>query len=426
MLRHDGAPPLARASFARMRAEASAGPMVVHEAELEAVGTLVSLDALPPPPSCPEDVVCLRLNGGLGTSMGLSGPKALLPVRGERTFLDVLVDQAHATGQSLALMDSFHTMRATGRALAERSVDLPRFVQHRVPRLDPTTLQPVDLGTASWAPPGHGDFFLALQTRGVIDRWIDQGMRTVFVANVDNVGARFDARIPAWMRAQGLPMVMEVTRRTAADRKGGHLVRRSGRYGLRETAQVAPGERHHFKNIQRHQWFNTNNLWFDLVLLRRALRACDGLPPLPVFTNPKTVLGRSIVQLESALGSSLGWLEGATPLAVDRDRFCPVKTTGDLLRVRSDATEVASDGSLRSVGPPPVVQLDPRHYQTVEDLDRHFPHGPPSLRDCTRIELQGPVTFEAGVVCEGEVVIATDTPLVVQAGTRLGGVLQAA
>lgn len=403
-----------------MQVKAASGPAVVREEDLEPVGPVPTLDGLPLPRRVPAGVVCLRLNGGLGTSMGLTGPKALLPVRGERTFLDVLVEQSEAVGQPLALMDSFHTMRATGWALAERGAAVPRFLQHRVPRLDPVTLQPVDLGPASWSPPGHGDLFVALQTRGVLDRWLEQGMRTLFVSNCDNLGARFDPRIPAWMQSRGLPMVMEVTRRTEADRNGGHLVRRGGRWGLRETAQVAEGERSHFEDIGRHRWFNTNNLWFDLVALRRALRSCGGVPPLPVFTNPKTVQGRDIVQLESAMGSALGWLEGATPLAVDRGRFCPVKTTADLLRVRSDATEEGPDGSLRPVGRPPVVQLDPRFYKTVEQLDQRFPHGPPSLRRCRRFEVRGDVTFEAGVVCEGNVVIETEVPLVVRSGARLG------
>ena len=40
-----------------------------------------------------EKLVVLKLNGGLGTSMGCKGPKSLIAVRGEHTFLDLTVQQ---------------------------------------------------------------------------------------------------------------------------------------------------------------------------------------------------------------------------------------------------------------------------------------------------------------------------------------------
>jgi len=38
-------------------------------------------------------LVVLKLNGGLGTSMGCKGPKSIISVRNELTFLDLTVQQ---------------------------------------------------------------------------------------------------------------------------------------------------------------------------------------------------------------------------------------------------------------------------------------------------------------------------------------------
>jgi UTP--glucose-1-phosphate uridylyltransferase len=82
-----------------------------------------------------------------------------------------------------------------------------------------------------------------------------------------------------------------------------------------------------------------------------------------------------------------------------------VKTTNDLLVVRSDAYELTSDGQLRpsSDGPLPVVSLDDDFYKLLPDFERRFPAGPPSLRHCRRLEVDGDVVFGACVVAEGEV-----------------------
>ena len=78
-------------------------------------------------------------------------------------------------------------------------------------------------------------------------------------------------------------------------------------------------------------------------------------------------------QIETAMGAALGVIEGARALRVPRDRFTPVKTTNDLLALRSDAYEVADDGRVVLVaerdGSPPVVDLDPDHFKLVADFE---------------------------------------------------------
>ena len=206
---------------------------------------------------------------------------------------------------------------------------------------------------------------------------------------------------------------MEVAERTTADRKGGHLARRrsDGRLLLRESAQCPKAEEAQFQDIQVHRFFNTNNLWLRLDHLKPALQGNGGSLSLPLITNSKTIDPRDpnsprVLQLESAMGAAIECFPQTGALVVPRTRFAPVKTTSDLLALRSDAYHVTED--LRLVldesreGQPPVVDLDGR-YKMIADFEKCFPNGVPSLVRCRSIKIEGPMRFEAGVTCEGNV-----------------------
>ena len=205
---------------------------------------------------------------------------------------------------------------------------------------------------------------------------------------------------------------MEVTRRTAADRKGGHLAVRKadGRFLLREVAQCPEEDLEAFQDIGRHCYFNTNSLWIRLDLLKIQLEADEGALPLPMIKNQKTVDPRDkastpVIQLESAMGAAIECFEGASAIDVPRDRFAPVKTTADLLALRSDAYEVLENGQVRLAasrhGVPPLITLS-EHYKLVDEIETM---GFPGLIDCRSLTIQGPVHFEPGVVLRGDVVI---------------------
>jgi len=105
------------------------------------------------------------------------------------------------------------------------------------------------------------------------------------------------------------------------------------------------------------------------------------------------------------MGAAIGSIPGARAVHVPRSRFAPVKTTDDLLVVRSDAYRLISDGQLRPAfdGPAPIVGLDKHFYKLLPGFEQRFPAGPPSLRRCRRFEVDGDVTFGAGVVAVGDV-----------------------
>ena len=386
-----------------------------------------------------DRLVVVKVNGGLGTSMGLAGPKALLEVKPGRSFLDILAMQVLALRERygarlpLVLMNSASTQERSLEALRrhdglrEQGVPLD-FLQGREPKLRADDLMPVEWPAdpdLEWCPPGHGDIYTALAATGTLDALLDAGLRWCFVSNSDNLGALADVRLAAWVADEEVPFVMEAVRGTPADRKGGHLALRDGQVVLRETAQVPDGDTS-FGDVDRWRWYNSNNLWLDLQALKDLQSADAAAPELTLIVNRKTVDPRDktstkVIQLEPAMGAAVSTIRGATAVEVPRSRFAPVKTTNDLLVVRSDAYELAGDGRMEPVAEVagPVVTLDDEFFKMVPDFERRFPDGAPSLRRCTRLDVEGDVTFGAGVVCEGAVRVSG--PTAVPAGERLSG-----
>jgi UTP--glucose-1-phosphate uridylyltransferase len=418
---------------------------LIDEASIEPVGELTQLSELPSAGAAVDEAfaktVVIKLNGGLGTSMGMDRAKSLLPVKDGATFLDVMVRQVQALRERrgvtlpLLFMNSFRTQADTLAALrpyADLAVDgLPLdFMQSQEPKLRAEDLFPVEWPadpSLEWCPPGHADVYPSLLHTGLLAELIDRGYRWAFISNSDNLGAVPEPAIAGWMAAEGIPFLLESCRRTPADRKGGHLaVRRAdGRLVLRETAQTSPDDMAALQDLDRHRFCNTNNLWVDLPALQAQLEATDGVLDLPLIRNVKTVdpgdaSTPQVVQIESAMGSAVQAFAGARSLLVERDRFVPVKTTNDLLVLRSDVYELADGAFLRKTAPDrddPFVDLDPAHYKLVGQFEQRFPDGPPSLAEARRFVVRGDSTFGADVRVVGAVELtdAGDVP----AGTVL-------
>lgn len=391
------------------------------------------------------DTAIIKLNGGLGTSMGMDRAKSLLTVRNDGpggaslSFLDVIVGQVRAareaTGASLPLvvMNSFSTQDDTMAALGQYpdlAVDgLPlEFLQNREPKLRAEDLEPVEWPadpSLEWCPPGHGDLYTALHASGVLRALLEAGYRYASVSNSDNLGAAPDAAMAGWFAASGAPFAAEVARRTTADRKGGHLVVRNAddRLVLRETAQTPADDADAASDIDRHRYFNTNNLWFDLEALATELDRTDGVLELPLIRNDKTVdpadpSSTKVVQLESAMGAAVEVFDGAIAIEIDRSRFLPVKTTGDLLLLRSDVYSLGEDYRLTAQVDAPLITLS-GSYKLVHDFDARFPGGVPSLRDAESLTVDGDWTFGSGVYAVGAAALDS-TGGTVQDGAYVG------
>jgi UTP--glucose-1-phosphate uridylyltransferase len=414
---------------------------MLPEADIEPVTDVQQLADLPDADAPLDQAVVIKLNGGLGTSMGMTRAKSLIEAKDGLTFLDVIARQVielrdrSGARLPLVLMNSFYTRDDSLKALAEHpelESDVPAdFVQHKEPKIRADNLMPVewpDDPSREWTPPGHGDLYTALLTSGTLDALLEHGYRYAFVSNSDNLGAVVEPRILAWIASEGIPFAMEVTARTEADRKGGHIAFKDGRYILRETAQTPEEDLESLQDIGRHPYVNTNNLWIDLQALRDVLDERHGVLGLPLIVNRKTVdpgdkSTPEVFQLETAMGAAIGVFEGARPVAVSRQRFSPVKTTEDLLALRSDAYVLEPDASVELAperdGTPPVVDLDDDNYKLLRDFDAHFPAGAPSLVQCERLVVEGDVTFGRGVVVRGSVTVSG--PRRIEDGTVLEG-----
>ena len=384
---------------------------------------------------------CVRivLNGGLGTTMGLTGPKSLIKAKNGKNFLEIILQQADHSGVQLALMNSFNTHAATREALTLMNPPQAplQFVQHKFPKIQQTDLRPAtwpDHPELEWNPPGHGDVFTALHTSGMLANLLKAGIRYAFIHNLDNLGAQMEPGLLGYFGEHQFPFMMEVAEKTPADIKGGHLARhRNGRLILREAAQCPKDEISAFQDITRYRFFNTNNIWIDLEALSTIFEKEHTLH-LPMILNPKTVDPRNesspaVYQVETAMGAAISLFDGATAVRVPRSRFLPVKSCNDLLALRSDCYVLKNNCHLhlnparRSAGKPETVKikLDPKFYGKIDLLEQRFKEELPSLVDCEALSVEGDVYFESGVVIQGGVSIKNtqNQAAVIKKGTRI-------
>jgi UTP--glucose-1-phosphate uridylyltransferase len=436
------------AHYYRRLAEGEQG--MLPESELEPVDDVQDAAELPDDDegasAALDRTVVIKLNGGLGTSMGMTKAKSLLEVKDGHTFLDLIARQVLALRQRfparlpLLLMNSFRTRDESLGVLARYpniEVDLPLdFLQGKVPKLLADDLRPAswpDDPEHEWTPPGHGDIYTSLAGSGMLGRLLDAGYEYAFISNSDNLGAVVEPRVLAWFAAEELPFAMEVCPRTEADKKGGHIARRreDGGLVLRETAQTPDEDVAAFEDTERHPYFNTNNLWISLRALKAVLDEREGVLGLPMIVNRKTVdptdsSSPEVLQLESAMGAAIGEFEGAAAVLVPRGRFVPVKKASDLLVVRSDAYDLTDDWRIELAdgrdGRIPLVDLDD-HFKLLRDFEERFEHGPPSLRAADRLSVSGDVAFGRDVTVRGAVAIEHDGDerLVIADGTVLEG-----
>jgi len=417
---------------------------LINDAEIQPVadGEIPPLEALedyvPAGAQVLPRSVMIVLNGGLGTTMGLTRAKSLMRVKDGLTFLEIIVRQATRNRIRLALMNSFNTDRDTREALARIApAQAPlMFMQHKYPKVLRDGLAPARWPAdpeLEWNPPGHGDVFMALWVSGTLDRLLEEGIRYALIRNVDNLGATMEEALLGYLAAENLPFMMEVALKTPSDVKGGHIARhRSGRLILREAAQCPPEQMAAFIDIARYRFFNTNNVWVNLEALRALIRQ-SGRVRLPIILNPKTLDPRDaqsppVYQVETAMGAAIGLFEGAVAIRVPRTRFIPVKSTNELLAVRSDCY-VFSDRQLLVPNPQRTVEeiqirLDPAFFGHREMFNARIPAGgEPSLKDCRSLSVTGDVRFEPGVRLVGTVRITNNgrTQAVVPSGSVIEG-----
>ena len=373
------------------------------------------------------------LNGGLGTSMGLTRAKSLIQVKDGLSFLEIKLRQAEKLGAHLVFMNSFNTHADTQQAFAGMSgtTEPLCFIQNKFPKIIRADFSPAlwpQKPELEWNPPGHGDVYIALYASGLLEKLLEQGVEYAFISNSDNLGATLDASLLGYFSSQGFPFMMEVARRTPADRKGGHIARhKDGRIILREIAQCPEDECVAFQDIRRYGYFNTNNIWVNLPRLYSLIQK-QGALHLPLIMNPKTVDPRNanspqVYQIETAMGSAISLFKNAAVTRISDQRFYPVKKCNDLLAIQSDCYHITPDFNVVKNPARTLdriqISLDPAFFGTIDMYNERFKQGVPSLVNCESLDIQGDVFFEDNVVIKGRVIIRnnSDAPMVIKQGS---------
>lgn len=365
----------------------------------------------------------LKLNGGLGTTMGCVGPKSAIEVREGMSFLDLTVRQIEClntennTHLPLLLMDSFNTEAETGKIVRKyknRNVNIVPFKQSRFPRIKKDSSLPVPQhphdSKAGWYPPGHGDVYESLHQSGLLDELISQGVEYLFISNIDNLGATVDPSILDHMIETGAEFIMEVTDKTKADIKGGTIINYNGQVRLLEIAQVPSEHKSDFTAVKKFRIFNTNNIWVSTRAIKRVLQ--DNLLDLDVIVNHKIVedTGVKVIQLETAVGAAIKHFAGAHGVNVPRSRFLPVKSCSDLFLVQSDLYTLQHGNLImnpkRQFGTTPLVKLGD-HFKKVSQFLSRF-SSTPKIIELDHLTVTGDVFFGKDVVLKGTVIIVAN------------------
>ncbi|EPT02638.1 hypothetical protein FOMPIDRAFT_1047699 [Fomitopsis schrenkii] len=385
---------------------------------------IVPYDQLPqnPNPKNLNQLAVLKVNGGLGTSMGMTGAKSALEVKDDMTFLDLTVRQIehlnteHQVDVPLILMTSFNTHEDTLRIIkkyANQQLRITTFNQSRYPRIYKETLLPcpkiANDDKKHWYPPGHGDLYNALYHSGVLDQLLSQGKEYLFVSNSDNLGAVVDEAILQHMIDSQSEFIMEVTDKTKADVKGGTLIDYEGSIQLLEIAQVPSEHVEDFKSVRKFKIFNTNNLWINLKALKRIMEG-EGME-LDIIVNPKTTDdGVAVVQLETAAGAAIKHFHNGHGVNVPRARFLPVKSCSDLLLIKSDIYSL-EHGQLvlnenRMFSTTPVIKLGD-HFKKIAQFQKRFKKIP-KIIELDHLTVTGDVYFGRNVTLRGTVIIVAN------------------
>ena len=240
-----------------------------------------------------DKLAVVKLNGGLGTTMGCSGPKSLITVKNGRNFLEIALEQIdvlnkkYASNIPILLMESFNTLEETKKYLSNLDkkfgdLEVIQFEQAKCPRIFEKNLLPVMDATEKnnpdnlnnnefFYPPGHGNIFETLLTSNLADELLKKGKTVLFVSNIDNTGATVDPRFIKTLIEDKREYMMEVTEKTLADIKGGTLIKINGRLMHLEMPQVPPEGIDEFCSTKTFKIFNTNNIWIDLEAIRPRL-----------------------------------------------------------------------------------------------------------------------------------------------------------
>lgn len=350
----------------------------------------------------------IKLNGGLGTTMGLTGPKSKIEVRDGNNFIDLVIKQIkhfnckYESSVPLILMNSFNTQKETEKMIkGSKNITIKTFNQFKYPKISVNTKLPIT-GDKSFYPPGHGNLYEVLYQTKLLDELINEGKEYLFISNIDNLSSTIDLNILRILDKGKADFIMEVTDKTTADIKGGTLVKYNDVLRLIEVAMVPQDHVKEF--IKKFKVFNTNSLWINLKSLKEVVTKLK----LDIIQNRKVVDGQTVIQLETAVGSAIQYFKNPIGLKVSRERFSPVKSCSDLFLVESNLYKTDKGTLVRNekrlISGNPTVKFIGRNFNNFEKYKKTF-LDIPDIIDLDFLVLSGTISFGRKIVLKGTVVI---------------------
>lgn len=351
-------------------------------------------------------IAVIKLNGGLGTTMGCKGPKSLIPVKEGKTFLEIAVLQNKAlnarygSNVPIYLLNSFNTEKEIEnfKQVMKDKIDFKVFNQSKCPRIYEDTLMPVpesfdDYNEEAWYPPGHGNILHSLVNTGILDNLLKEGKEIAFISNIDNTGAYVDIKIAKTMVDGKADYIMEVTDKTSLDTKGGTLIEIDGKIMHLEMPQVPKNHIDDFCSLNKFKIFNTNNIWINLKSVKEKI---DSIKMEIIVNKKKLKNGRSVIQLETSIGGAIRNFERSLAVHVDRHRFLPVKKTQDLMAIMSNLYTMDENFILRLVKDRPIkmaptIKLS-SEFDYISEFQKRIPNMP-NIKDLIRLTIKGDVSF---------------------------------
>uniref|UniRef100_A0A1I7XCT8 UTP--glucose-1-phosphate uridylyltransferase n=1 Tax=Heterorhabditis bacteriophora TaxID=37862 RepID=A0A1I7XCT8_HETBA len=364
-----------------------------------------------------DRLVVVKLNGGLGTTMGCEGPKSFIKVKNNLSFLDIALQQHKVTNIKfickpinnvflLLISYDINLVNKWFQLFNEiNGCNVPLYLMNSF-YTDEATLKVLNQQKNVWYPPGHGNIFQSLYYSGTLDQLLNDGRDIMFISNIDNTGATLNLSIAQFMCDNKTDYIMECTEKTQSDIKGGTLIDIDGQLMHLEIPQVPPEHIDEFCSIRTFKIFNTNNIWVNLNAVKQRLSSIRS----EIIVNRKTLSsGRDVIQLETSVGGAICNFPNAFCIHVNRDRFLPVKRTEDLLALSSLFYSVDPSRSLcfPNCRPTPIIKLG-KFFEKVADFHARFPYYP-NMSCLKSLCIVGDILFEKNITLKGNVSIINKT-----------------
>jgi UTP--glucose-1-phosphate uridylyltransferase len=371
-----------------------------------------------------EQTVVILMNGGV-SKMDFKTPRSALTVEKNgitQTLLDCRLAQINALNVEfgvdlpIILMNSFLTNTETNHNLQKyQNLKIKILHQGMYPLMYKTNLSPIpqSKNDPNWSPPGSAEIFVLLKTTGLLDELLKEGKKFAFLSDVENLGATIDPKLLYHVEQKQINLLLEVTPRTKSEGNfmGGVPVLFRKKQHILELSQVPMHIRQTRFNFQDFKYLNTNNIWISLQTLAKIEKIS-----MDWALHSKMQKGREVVYIDTPVSMAIQSFPNPTAITVPRQRYRQVHHTSHLLAVQSDLY-VLENGNFK-LNPKRIPPTEPLlklgdGFKTLDDYQKRFSCGPPSLLEIDHLTVSGEVNFGSDVVLKGTVIIVAD------AGSRI-------